>query len=391
MQGDSRVGADDAAPGLVGLGDLGAGGFLVDRDGRDLGAQGRKQGRRQGHRTLAGEGLEHRARGLGVAARGLEHQPLEVRRRLDIHGDRGRLDRCPARIKAVVDGAGQGVVLVHRRDEARDRQAHLARGDAGEGVAEIACRHDEDGRAGFTLGRQLGDGGDIVGNLAGQPRPVDRVDRTEPPAITQALVGQQALHQPLAVVEVAVDRQIQDVVGLDGGHLATLHGRDPVERVQDHQVDAGLVGEGVDGGGARVAAGRRDQGQALARGFQRLARQRRGQLHGQVLEGGGRAVEQFQQPQVVLQLHQGRDGRLIETGDQLFQRTVERPSRQGLAEIGRHGSLGDLFIGLAGRPGRGAQRRPGRGHVEAAVGGDAAQQGVGEIGRGGVAARGDIG
>ena len=59
--------AGDAAPGGVGVGDLGLGRRFVDRDGGDLGAQGGQQVGGQAHGTFAREGFEHCAGGLGVA------------------------------------------------------------------------------------------------------------------------------------------------------------------------------------------------------------------------------------------------------------------------------------------------------------------------------------
>ncbi len=367
------------------MGDLGAGLVLVDGDGGDFGTQGRQQGRIEGCGAVAGEGFEHSAGGLGVAAGRLEHQTFEVGRGLDVHGDAAALDRRTARIEAVVQGAGQGVVLVHRRDEAVGRQAHPCRGDAGEGVAEIAGRDDEG--CGLT---QLGGGGDVIGDLARQPRPVDGVDRRQAAARAQGVVGQQPLHQPLAVVEIAAHGQVQHIVGLDRRHLFALDRRDAIQRVQHDQIDGFRPGEGAHGGGAGVARRGGQDGQPLARGGQGLVRQTGDQLHRQVLEGGGRAVEQLQHEQPRLQLDQGRDQRMVEAGDHAIQRPVQRAGRQGVADEERQNLKGDGLVVRCAGPGVGRQGRPGVRHIEAAVGRDAAQQGVGEIGFGRSASGRDV-
>ncbi|MNM99601.1 hypothetical protein D3C81_1121660 [compost metagenome] len=97
--------------------------------------------------------------------------------------------------------------------------------------------------------------------------------------------------------------------------------------MQHHQIDAFGPGEGAHGGGAGVAAGGGQQGQLLAGRGQGLVRQSRDQLHRQILEGGGRAVEQLQHEQARLQLDQRRHRRMVKALGQALQRAVERPDR----------------------------------------------------------------
>ena len=71
---------------------------------------------------------------------------LEVRRLADVHRRRRRRVRLRRRARPVATGAEElveHVVLVGREDQARDRQAHLARDVAGEDVAEVAGRDGE--------------------------------------------------------------------------------------------------------------------------------------------------------------------------------------------------------------------------------------------------------
>ncbi len=87
----------------------------------------------------------------------------------------------------------------------------------------------------------------------------------------EALVRQQAFDQPLAVVEIAPHGEIQDVVGAS---TVVIWRRWTGETrscgwstIRSNPVG---VAEGGDGGGAGIAAGRRDQRQPLARGGQSL-------------------------------------------------------------------------------------------------------------------------
>ena len=67
-----------------------------------------------------------------------------------------------------------------------------------------------------------------------------------------------ALDRRLAVVEVALDRHDVDVLPVLRAHLQLLHLGDAVVGIDDHDLDALLVLEPLEGGLARVAA-RRDE------------------------------------------------------------------------------------------------------------------------------------
>ena len=84
-----------------------------------------------------------RAHRPAVAAIGLEQQPLEIRRHLDVHRGRGGRHHLAQLIAAGCDRAGENVVDVGGDHQAVDRQAHAQRDITGIDVAEIARRHGE--------------------------------------------------------------------------------------------------------------------------------------------------------------------------------------------------------------------------------------------------------
>ena len=154
---------------------------------------------------------------------------------------------CPSRATTVGDdvahfvGAGrerarQDVVDVGRDHEPLDRQAHAHRDIAGEDVAEISGRHREGDLAMRRAERDRG--GEVVDDLRDDARPVDRVDAGEPHAVAERVVVEQALHDRLAVVERAVDRDRVDVVVRRRRHHAALHVGDAAVRKQHDEVDA---------------------------------------------------------------------------------------------------------------------------------------------------------
>src|SRR5690554_6340913 len=95
--------------------------------------------------------------------------------------------------------AVQDVVAVGRHYQLADRQPHVARQVAGEDVAEVAGGHREG--HGAQRPAQLQGGMEVVDDLGHDPRPVDRVDRHQPGALEEALVGEAGLDHFLAVVK----------------------------------------------------------------------------------------------------------------------------------------------------------------------------------------------
>ena len=94
---------------------------------------------------------------------------------------------------------------------------------------------------------------------------------------------------------------------------------------------------------------------------QHAVHQAREQLHGHVLEGQRRPVEQLQHPEAAVDLHQRRDGRVAEAGVGVAGERDQLAARDGAAGEGlqqRRGNLGERLAGEAGDR-LGGQLRPG--------------------------------
>ena len=112
------------------------------------------------------------------------------------------------------------------------------------------------------------------------------------------------LHHRLAIVEGALDRERMDVRRVDRRHLPPLHVGDAAVRIEDEDVDLIEPLEGLDGGAAGVAGGRADDRRARAARLRTWSISRAEQLHGHVLEGERRAVEELEHEEVVVELHE---------------------------------------------------------------------------------------
>src|SRR5690606_24949374 len=103
------------------------------------------------------------ADGGGVAAIGLEQEPLEIGGDLDVHRRRGGgLDAAPL-VAAARQRAGEDVVDIGGDDELRHRQAHQAGDVAGEDIAKVAGG-DAEGH-GNPRGAEGNRGGDVIDDL----------------------------------------------------------------------------------------------------------------------------------------------------------------------------------------------------------------------------------
>jgi hypothetical protein len=69
---------------------------------------------------------------------------------------------------------------------------------------------------------------EVVDDLRGDARPVDRIDRANPVAGLEGGIGRDGLHDVLAVVEDSFDRNIVDVRVLQRIHLRLLERAHPV-------------------------------------------------------------------------------------------------------------------------------------------------------------------
>ena len=194
----------------------------------------------------------------GIAADHVEHVALEVRSLRNVHRRarrRARLGGAPRPVAPGPEELVEHVVLVGREDQPADRQPHLARDVPGEDVAEIARRHREVDRLAVRL-RHRAIAAEIVDDLRGDARPVDRIDGADRVARLERGVGGDRLHDVLAVVEHALDRDVVDVGVGERIHLRLLERAHPSLGRQHEDVDAALAAHRVLGRAARVAGGR---------------------------------------------------------------------------------------------------------------------------------------
>ena len=103
------------------------------------------------------------------------------------------------------------------------------------------------------------------------------------------------LHDRLAIVKGAFDRECMHIGRARRRHHSPLHVGDAPLREQHDQVDIVEAGKGIDRGAAGVARGCDHDGGALRAFCQHVIHQPRDQLHRHVLERERRAVEQLQQ------------------------------------------------------------------------------------------------
>ena len=299
-------------------------------------------------RDCASEPISART-GAGSRRIGIEQQPLEIRRNLDIHrGRRGRRHAAHL-VGAGLERAHQNVVDVGRDHQPLDRQAHARRHIAGEHVAEIAGRHREGDLAVRRAKRDRR--GEVVDDLRDDARPVDRVDAGEPHPIAEAVVVEQALHDRLAIVERAFDRKRVHIRLGRRRHHAPLHVRDAAVRIERDHVDLIAAAERLDGRAAGIARGRDHDGGTLAALDQRVIHQPRQELHREVLEGERRTVKQLQHEGAGRKLRQRHDRRMAEGAVGVVGHAREIGVRDGPADEGPHDFAGDLRVRPPGEAG----------------------------------------
>ncbi|VVN71677.1 hypothetical protein PS685_05071 [Pseudomonas fluorescens] len=172
------------------------------------------------------EGIHQTGNGCAIATMKVEQQALEVRRHHDVHRRRQSRVQGVLGVLIAAHEAVQDVVAVGGNDQLVDRQAHVACQVARKDVAEVAGRHRE--RHGTVWPAQLQGGMEVVNDLGHDPRPVDRVYGDQACTLEETLVGEAGLDHFLAVIEVAFDGDVMNVVTEQRGHLPTLDFRHPV-------------------------------------------------------------------------------------------------------------------------------------------------------------------
>ena len=252
-------------------------------------------------------------------------------------------------VDAGLQRARQDVVDVGGDAQPADRQAHALGSEARKNVAEIAGRHGEvDGARGRAERHCRGE---VIDDLRDHARPVDRVDAGQRHLIAKAVVIEQTLHDRLAIVEGAFDRERVDVGCAGGRHHPPLHLGDAAVRKQHDQVDIFQIGESVDRSTAGVARSCDHDGGALAAFGQHVIHQPRDQLHRHVLERQGRTVEQLEHELMRADLVQRHHGGMAEGGVGLVRHAAEIGIGNLAADEGAHHVNRDLPIGPAEKRG----------------------------------------
>ena len=122
-------------------------------------------------------------------------------------------------------------------------------------------------------------------------------------------------------------------------------------RIEDEDVDLIETAEGLDGGAAGVAGGRADDRRARAAGLEHVVHQPPEELHRDILEGEGRAMEELKGKEVVVKLHQRADRRMAERGVGI----VDHPKKVAVGDLAADERAEHRLGDLARRGGR--QRR----------------------------------
>ena len=118
-----------------------------------------------------------------------------------------------------------------------------------------------------------------------------------------------------------------------------------------------------------------------------MVHQPRQKLHRHILEGEGGAVKQLERECVGAELAQRRDRGMAERAVGLACHAGEIGFADRISGETPDDLAGDFGVGAAGKPGdrRRFEPRPGLGHIEPAVAGEAREHGFGETERGGFA------
>ena len=242
---------------------------------------------------------------------------------------------------AGLDEPPEDVVGVGGDEETLGWQPHAAGVVPGQHVAEVAGGDAE--RDGALVG-QAPHRPDVVDDLGRDPGPIDRVHRGQCHVEAERLVGEHRLHQVLAVIEGAVHGHRMDVGRVQRGHLASLDLAGAARGVKHHDVEAVAARHRLHRGGAGVArGGRDDHGPAVAL-LQLVVEQPRHHLQGDVLESEGWAVEQLEQPVVVVQRHQRAHVGMAEAGIGVSDQCLELVSVDGAAHIRGHETGGQVGV-----------------------------------------------
>ena len=194
------------------------------------------------------------------------------------------------------------------------------------------------------------------------------------------------------MVKVTFHRDIVDVIAFDGGHLAALHFRDPLVGVQNKNIEVFAAFAALNRCGAGIPGGRSHHHDFLIAALQYIVQQPAQHLQGKVLEGQCRALEQLQNPLVLINLYQRRNRVMTKICIAVVDDGTQILVRNGAIDKGFYNFKGQLRIGQV-RPGRYLFRAVGRQgfrHIQAAIRRQASEQNVFKVQGGRFAAGADV-
>ena len=173
-------------------------------------------------------------------------------------------------------------------------------------VAEIARGYGEVDRIAFAT-RDGEVAFEVIDDLCGDPRPVDRIDGADCVTRLEFGVGADRLDDVLAFVEHALDREIVDVRIGERVHLRRLERAHPALRRQHEDRNSALAAHRVLGGTPRVAGGGAKNVEPAPALDEHVVKQIAEKLQGDVFECERRSVRRMQQMDAGLERGDRRD------------------------------------------------------------------------------------
>src|SRR5690554_8037553 len=152
---------------------------------------------------------------------------------------------------------------------------------------------------------------EVVNNLSHDPGPVNGVHCCQFGFTTQKrLVAKALFNHALAVIKIAFNGNIVDVVTLHRGHLATLYFRYTLVRVQDEDIHVLTAATALNSRRPGIPGSRAHNYCVLLTLFKHMIQQAAEQLKGKTLECQCWPAESLHHPFVSITLHQRSNRRM---------------------------------------------------------------------------------
>ena len=126
----------------------------------------------------------------------------------------------------------------------------------------------------------------------------------------EGLIRESGLDQTLAIVEISLDREVVNIVARHRRHLLALHFGDLFVRMENTDINLRGMTAAFERRRAGIARGCTKYKHSLAIAHEYVIKHPAQYLQGEVLEGKGRAVKQFEQVFVLSQWGKRRDFRM---------------------------------------------------------------------------------